>query len=304
MKKRVIFITLFLLLFTVVSMAQSTYLLPWRGATHTYTATVTDAGNDNPVRWYVTTDAAGTIKADTTTDFKFITSGYSEPDSALSGTAVYSVDIEWGTTVAEATNFYVYIEVDDDASGCTNTMSLHVQIAADFNAVAWDVTGSATPGTVDPDSVGEDVEEISCPGPIEDPLWDGSDHTDIGYSELVYRVDRQFSILAWQFEYQLSEGTSQSFNLENITFVDAGGTELYNGTNLTGTINVDSDEDYVLVYVQITNQQAVTLDFDFDLITANNLTKDSDDNLDSNSADNSADHIIQPMPAITGFGGN
>lgn len=285
-------------------MAQSTFLLPWRGAIHTYDAFVTDAGNDNPVRWYITTDAAGTIKADTTTDFKFLTAGYVEPDSALLGTAVYSVQIEWGTAVAEASNFYVFIEVDDETSGCTNKMSLHIQIAADFNAVAWDVTGSANPETVDPNGVGEDVTEATCPDDVEDPLWDGSGHTDIGFSEITYRVNREFSILAWQFEYQLSEASSQSFTLENIRFVDAGGTELYNGTDLTRVIEVNNDEDYVLVYVQVTNQQAVTLDLDFDLITANNLTKDSDDNLDSNTGDNNADHTIQPMPAITGFSGS
>lgn len=304
MKKHVIFITLLLLLVASAGMAQSTYLLPWRGATHTYSATVTDAGNDNPVQWYVTTDAAGTIKADTTIDFKFITSGYVEPDSALIGTAVYSVQIQWGTTVAEASNFYVFIAVDDETSGCTNRMGLHVQIAADFNAVAWDVTGSANPGTVDPDGVGEDVSESTCPDDVIDPLWDGDSHTNIGYSEIVYRVDRQFSILAWQFEYQLSEASSKSFTLKNIRFVDKGGSELYNGANLTGTISVDSDEDYVLVYMQITNQQDVTLDLDFDLITSNSLTKDADDNLDSNLADNNADHTIKPMPAITGFGGS
>lgn len=305
MKQRVIYITLFLLLFSsLASVAQSTYLLPWRGATHTYNATVTDAGNDNAVRWYVTTDAAGTIKADTLTDFKFVTAGYVEPDSALVGTAVYSVDITWGTTVAEASNFYVFLEVDDETSGCTNRMGMHIQIAADFNAVAWDVTGSATPGTVDPDGAGEDVEEETCPDDVVDPLWDGSGHTDIGFSEIMYRVDRQFSILAWQFEYELSEASSQAFILENIRFVDQGGTELYNGTNLTGTVSVDSDEDYVLVYVQITNQQDKTLDMDFDLLTADSNTKDADDNLDSNSGDNSADHRILPMPAITGFGGS
>lgn len=304
MKKNVIFITLFLMFLSGVAVAQSTYFNPWRGNTQTYTATVFDTGNDNPVRWYVTTDAAGTTKAEYGTDYTFVTGGYNSGTDQLEGTAVYSIDITWGTTVAEAANFFVFIEVDDDITGCTNKMAQHVQIAADFNAVVYDVTGSDNPDTVDPYVPGEDVTEETCPDDIENPLWNGTGHTDIGYSELVYRVNREFTVLAWQFEYALSEGTSQAFNLENIRFVDQTGTELYNGTSLTGTIPVESSENFVLVYVQITNQQGVTLDMDMDLITINSNTKDADDKLDSNANDNNADHIILPMPVISGFTGN
>ena len=304
MKKRVIFITLFLLSLSGVSLAQSTFQNPWRGITHTYTATVTDAGNDNPVRWYVATDALGTTKAVYGDDYTFVTSGYNSVTDQLEATALYSVDITWGTTVAEAANFYVFLEVDDETSGCTNRMSLHIQIAADFNAVVYDVTGSSNPETVDPNSPSEDVTEETCPDDVQNPLWSGTGHTDIGYSEIVYRVDREFSVLGWQFEYALSEGTSQAFNLESIRFVNQSGTELYNGTNLTGIISVGSSEDYVMVYAQLTNQQGITLDMDMDLITAGSNTKDADDNLDSNATDNNADHIILPMPVISGFTGN
>lgn len=292
------------LFITFWASAQSTYLNPWRGATHTYTAAVTDAGNDNAVRWYVTTNASGTTKAVHGSDFDFITSGYNAGTDQLEGTAVYSVQIQWGTTIAEAANYYVYLEVDDETSGCTNRMALHIQIAADFNALVYDVTGSASPGTVDPNTAASDVEDETCPDDVTDAVWNGTGHSDIGYSELVFRVERQFSVLAWQFEYALSEAGSKAFSIESIRFVDEGGTELYSGTNATGTVSVNSSEDYVLVYVQITNQQDVSLELDMDLLTANNLTKDADDNLDSSTADNNADHRILPMPAITGFSGS
>lgn len=304
MKKNVIYITLFLMFLSGVAKAQSTYLNPWRGNTQRYIATVTDAGNDNPVRWYVSTNAAGTTKAVHGTDFTFVTGGYNAARQQLEGTAVYTVDITWGTTVAEAANFYVFLEVDDETSGCTNRMALHIQIAADFNAVVYDVTGSSDPANVDPNAPGEDVAEETCPDDIQNPLWNGTGHTDIGYSELVYRVNREFSLLAWQFEYALSEGTSQAFNLENIRFVNQSGTVLYTGTNLNGTIPVASSENYVLVYVQLTNQQGVSLDMNMDLVTINSNTKDADNNLDSNATDNNADHTILPMPVISGFSGN
>jgi len=304
MKKRTLFIFFLLLMLASVGFAQGTYLLPLQGETHTYTATVTDPESNNPVRWYVSDDAMGTWKADTTDQYRFVTAGYSEPDSVLAGTAVYSVEIFWNPSVTAGADFYVYIEVDDDASGCTNRMGLHVTISADFNALVYDVTGSASPGTVDPSDPAEDIEEESCPGEVQNPLWDGDSHTDIGFSEMVFRVEKRFSLLAWQFEYEISEADAEAFTIENVRIVDEGGSELYNGTNGTGIVAVDADEDYVLIYVQITNQMGVTLDMDMDLLTDGNNTKDSDDNLDSNPADNHADHVIEPMPVISGFSGS
>jgi hypothetical protein len=303
--RKFIVLTAFLLVAVVTGvMAQGTYLLPLQGETHTYEATVTDPGSNNPVRWYVTTDAAGTIKADTTTDFIFETAGYVEPDSALTGTAVYSVDITWKTTATPGAHYYVFLEVDDDVSGCANRMALDVQISADFNAVVYDVTGSSTPGTVYPTDPGEDIEDETCPDDVENPIWDGSGHTDIGYSEIVYRVEKEFSVLAWQFEYAITEADGDPFTIENVRIVDEGSTKLYNGTLATQTISgIGAAVDYVLMYIQITNQQGVELTIDVDLLSAED-TATPTPNTDSNPDDNHADHVIQPMPEITGFGGS
>lgn len=297
-----ILVIVMLLAFVGSVSAQSTYLNPYRSATHTYLATVVDAGEPNPVRWYVSTDALGVTKAIHGTDYTFITPGYNPATSQLEGSAVYSVQIQWGAAVSDAANYYVYIEVDDDVTNCTNRRAMPVQIAANFNAVVFDVTGSSTPGTVDPVGiVGE-----SCPDDPINPVWNAATNgpTDIGYTELIYRVNRQFSVLAWQFEYLLKEGSNKAFAARNIRMVNASGTELYNGTNLTGTIPVAANQDYVVVYVQITNQQGATLDVDLDLITTNNNTRDANNHPDSNLTDNNADHTIQPLPVITGFSGN
>ena len=56
----------------------------------------------------------------------------------------------------------------------------------------------------------------------------------------------------------------------------------------------------MLMYIQITNQQGVELTIDVDLLSA----QDAGPNPDSNGSDNHADHVIQPMPEITGFGGS
>jgi hypothetical protein len=298
------FIILTILVFSIVYAKGQGYLFPLPGGTNTYNATVTDTGNPNEVRWYVTTDQAGTTRAVHGTDFSFVTPGYNAGSEQLEGSAVYSIDITWGASVANATNFYVFIEVDDDVTNCTNLMGLHVQIAADFNVVAYNVTGSATPATADPSSPTTDVIAADCPS-VVNPIWSEatSGHTDIGDYQVVFRVNREFSIQEWQFEYQLSEQSAKPFNVEAISMVDEGGTTVYSGTDLSTVVAVDGDENYVLVYVTITNQQGASLNIDFNLVTANGNTRDVGNNPDSNTSDNLASFEIQAMPAITGFGG-
>ena len=300
MKKISILAIMLVILVSANLKAQSTYLLPYRGATQTYTASVTDPGNNNPVRWYVATDVNGSTKAVYGSDYTFVTAGYNAANDRLEGTGVYSVDIKWGTGLTVGTNYYVFLEVDDDVTHCTNRMALQVKIAAGFNALVADVTGTANPGTVDPAT----VSTSSCPDNVINPLWNGTGHTNIGYSELIFRVNRQSSLLAWQFEYQITEKTSKPITIQNVRVVNKSGSDVYTGTNATGTINLASSDDYALVYVRVTNQQGVILDINMDLITANSKTKDADNNLDNKVADNAVDHTINAMPAITGFGGN
>jgi hypothetical protein len=271
------------------------------GNTHNYDATVTDTGTPNEVRWYVATDAAGSTKAVHGTDYTFVTPGYNNATNQLEGTAVYEVDITWGATVQDAENYYVFVEVDDDQTQCTNRMALHVQIAAEFNALVYNVTGSATPETVIPGEPGSDVLASDCPV-IVNPVYDETTggHTDIGTTTITYRVEREFSVVGWSFGYSLYEALGNPFNVVNITMADAGGTQLYSGTDLTGTIAVDADEDYVLVSVEISNQQGVNLDMNFELASAS----DDNGNNDGNTGDNTDNFILEAMPEITGFGSN
>jgi len=303
MKRIILYTVLFVLFLSVSAKAQSTYKNPYRGATQTYTASVTDVGAPNGVRWYVATDVVGT-KAVYGTDYSFLTSGYNSTFNALVGFAVYSVQIKWGNNLPTGNRYYVFIEVDDDVSGCSNRMALEVTIAADFNALAYDVTGSASPASIDPNAPGEDVLEETCPDDVINPIWNGTSQTDIGYSEIMFRIERENSLKAWQFQYTLTETTNQLFNVKNVRMVDQSGTVLYDGAIKTGTIFVGSTQNYVLAYVQITNQMGVRLNMEMNLITDNNLTKDEDNILDSKLADNKADHTIKAMPIISGFGGN
>jgi hypothetical protein len=291
MRKIIVFTTFLIVAFTVGVKAQSTWNNPWPGATHHYVATVTDPESDNPVRWWVATDATGNTKAVYNTDYTFVTSGYNAGNNQLEGTAVYDVQIHWNAGLANNTNLYVVLEVDDGITHCTNRMTLHIQVNAAFNALVTD-----------------NISDPSCPGDVVNPLWNGSGPTKIGNSELVFRVARQSSLLAWQFEFDVTEGTSQPFAIDSIKFID-GSSNLLTISSPTpdktgGVVNVTAAENSVLAHVFIRNQMGVTLHLNFELITVNSLTKDAGNNLDAIATDNSVDHTIQAMPVITNFTGN
>jgi hypothetical protein len=298
-----IHIVILLLMGVAVAKGQSSYLMPYPGAIHTYSASVTDIGNINPVRWYVATDNLGTQKAEQGTDFTFISPGFDAEKNVLAGIARYVIQIQWGESLSKGKIYYLFIEVDDNITGCTNRMGMPITISGGFNALVSDVTGSANPATVDPKSTKEDIDEETCPGLVRNPIWNGNEHTDIGSSDLVFRVNRQFSNLAWQFEYLVSEKSGKPFTIESIRFVDEGGLPLYQGKANRGVVNASEDDNYVLVYLNVLNQQGVALDVDFELVTANNLTRDAANYFDGVATDNVADHTILAMPAITGFGG-
>lgn len=294
MKKGVLILIVLICWFAHKVNSQSTYLLPARGATHTYNALVNDPEGVNRVRWYVSTNADGSIHAVHGTDYTFLTSGYNSAIDQLQGIGVYSVKISWSPALVPGTNFFVFFEVDDSASGCTNKMALPVTISTGFNALVADVTGSLNPGTVDPTTISPG----SCPGDIINPLWNGVGQTDIGSTELIFRVNRQFSTHDWQFEYQLNEANATPFVIRKVSVIGESGTKLFTGTNTLGTVNAPASENYALVYVEVENQQGVALDINLNLLVENNNLKDAANFHDSNNTDNSADHTIESMPEI------
>jgi len=288
MRKIIVLIIFVLVAFAVGVKAQSTWSHPWLGATHSYMASVTDPENDNPVRWYVTTDAAGTIRADYSTVYSFVSEGYNASTKQLEDIALYIVEIEWGTV---AGNYYLFFEVEDRDTECTNRMALPIQIVSDFNALVVD-----------------NVADPSCPDDVVNPLWNGINQTDIGNSRLVFHIERQNSMLDWQFEFEISEQSAKSFSIDSIRFENEVEDQimiLNQAADLKkGEVNVDGNNDWVLAKIYIRNQMGVTLDFDFNLLTDNDLTRDAVGNTDSNPNDNYADHSIWSLPVITNFSGN
>jgi len=295
--KKVYLVFIYLLITSFATMAQGTWNEPFRGEEHTYTATVTDGGT-LATRWYVATDVNGT-KATHGTDYTITAASGALSVDHWAGTGVYSVDITWGAAISVGATYYVFLEVDDAVSGCTNRMASLITIASDFNVLAYNVTGSADPFTA---GQGDgDIKALDCPDDIVNPVWDGDSHTNIGTTEVVFKVERQFSLLGWQFEYSINNNGAALSGISNVRIVNASNTELYNGTNSTDVISVAAAQDFALVYVTMNNLQGATINIDFDIIIANNLTKDTDNYLDT-SADNTT-YTIRPIPVITNFGG-
>ncbi len=285
-----------------ITLAQSTHTLPYKGFEHNYNAIVTD-GALLTTQWYVATDRDGT-KAVESTDYDIsstVGGAWSAGDNAWTGIGVYSVDITWSTSLLVGDMYYVFMEVYDAVgSTCRNRMAMEITIAGDFNVLAYNVTGAADPAVAeygDSDIIAQD-----CPDDIVNPLWNDPGHTDIGTTTVFFKVERQFSVLAWSFEYSLNDNGGALSGINTILIEDEGGTEKVNSSSaVTGVVNMAADQDYALLTLKMDNVEGATINIDFDIIIANGDTKDADDNVDA-SADN-ATYTILPIPVITGFDG-
>lgn len=304
MKKLVIFITLFLVLAAADAFAASTAVAPYKGNTHTYSATVA-GGSGFTTRWYVASNVDKTRATMGASDVFTIASTSGQPAGTWSGTdwtgtGVYSVDITWGTGAVVGTTYFVYLEVDQD--GCTNSMAMEVKIAtSDFNVLAFNMTGASDPKTAATNDSG--IVPNGCPDDVVNPIWNQatSSHTDPGTTELAFRVVRENSVLSWDFKYSIVLTTTSSATLNNVTIKDDSDVLIDNDAASTDVISMTSGQDYAMVYVKVDNVEGADIKVDLNILVSTNETKDAGDNYDT-SAD-LATYTIKPIPAITNFGG-
>lgn len=280
---------------------------PWRGATHTYTFDVAD--NTNNVRWYVTTKADGTglVEHDLATTYSFVTPTGTITDDVLNGVDEYSVKIQWGAEVPVDTDYFVWMEVDDNTSVCTNKMAVKIHtVATAFDALIADVTDAE--GAVDPWTVLDDdaaLDSETCPEDPENPINNdgGTDTYDAGQSTIVFRVERQFSLNAWNIGFEITEANGKTFTVEKIVAEgdDTGNIDV--ADSATGVINANTADNKVLVYVTVSNQPGVKLDLEMKLLKATTIDVTTNA-ADNNSDNNTATHTINSMPEIKGFIGS
>ncbi|WP_372641068.1 hypothetical protein [Ancylomarina sp.] len=276
-----------------LSKAQSTYNNPWQGSSHTYTFGAMNAANDT--EWYISqtagvgvTPIVGSAGNHFTIAAVDGTGTAIAGDGTLSGKGISTVRVNWDGTASGT--YYLYLKVTDAGNGCENLKGYKVTIAAGtFNAIALNVTGAGTPGTV---AAGDpSIKTTTCPDQTGfNPIV--NDGYDLGTSALVFRVNREFtnSVNAWQVGLNLTGATITSVN-------DEAGDPI---TAVGGNYPVAGDEDYVLVYVSVTNAESTPL-VTFAIDKSN--TKDLVTLAEDTGSGDSVTHTFNALPAIGNIAG-
>tara|TARA_R110001583_G_scaffold6427_3_gene32560 strand:- start:10843 stop:11742 length:900 start_codon:yes stop_codon:yes gene_type:complete len=276
---------------TELTKAQSTYSLPYPGSTHTYSFDAVGAANTTT--WWISKTADGSSPL-AATEYEFVsTAAYTVAadfntvgfTNQLTGIGISSVTIKWN---GSATNkYYLFLEVSDATCSNLKGYMIDVQTGA-FNALIADVTGSATPGTVNT-SGASDITPLTCPDETSrSPIVNEGTYS-LGTSGVVYRVNREFTNTTngWIVDFDALIAGATISNVK-----DASGTTIADVSGYT----IGGDQDYILVTVTVNNAIS-TPDVELKISAAN--TKDLVTNVtDDDGTDNSATHTFNDIPTI------
>lgn len=270
--------------------AQSTYELPYPGSVHTYE--FDNVVGTSTTDWFVSKDATvGATALVGGAGAEFVISAVNGTgtsiggDGVLTGTGVSKVQITWNGTASG--KYYVFLNVDDGT--CSNLKGYMVDVqTGEFNALIADVTGSATPGTVDT-SVANDITSTTCPDETTISPIVNEGTPSLGTSDIVFRVNREFTNTTngWKVAFDALAAGSAIKDVK-----DASGTTL---TDAAGYL-VGGDQDYILVTVTVTNAISTP-----DVILTINSAGTIDvvtNAADNTAADNAATHQFEDMPTI------
>lgn len=281
--------------------AQSTFSLPYPGATHTYSFDA--VGSTNTTTWWISKNADGSSPL-IATEYEFVTTGTGPGEydvttdfnqgaftNQLTGTGISSVTIKWNGSASN--KYYLFLEVSDATCSNLKGYMIDVQTGA-FNALIADVTGSATPGTVDT-SIANDITPLTCPDETSrSPIVNEGTYS-LGTSALVYRVNREFTNTTngWIVDFDALIAGATISNVK-----DASGTTITDASGYT----IGGDQDYILVTVTVNNVIS-TPDVELKINATN--TKDLVTNVtDDDGTDNSATHTFNDIPTIGTISGS
>ncbi|MGZ2370866.1 hypothetical protein ACXR6G_13875 [Ancylomarina sp. YFZ004] len=277
----------------------STFEKPWPGSSHTYNFDNIDGGSTTT--WYIS--RAATVGATPITFADFANSEFTlstldgntvaDASGNLSGTAISDVRIFW-TGKATGT-YYLFVDVEND--GCSNIKGIQIDVQTGlFNAILADVTGSTTPGTIDPSDPASDIATLTCldQSTISPIVNSDPDNYDLGTSETVYRINREFTNTTngWQVAFAALRADASITSV-----VDAGGTAITTAAPYV----IAGDQDYVLVTVTVVNklitpELILTLDKDLTIDTVT-LAKDT-------GSGDTVTHTFKALPTIGVMSGN
>lgn len=277
----------------------STFNNPWPGSSHTYSFGANAAGNQS--HWYVTLDATGAnpIVAAAGEPFTLIAEGSTgtvDTDGILKGTEINTLRINWGSTASGT--YYVFLNVEDAVSNCSNLKGYKVIVSSTFNAIAANVTGGANKltGVI----TAGDITVDGCPDDSSNPIANDVGYT-LGSTELAFKVSRSGSMNNWQLGYNITGATVTNVLVKDVANADVG-TPLNTAAGTSAVIT--GTNDYVIVYVTVDNVENTAQNVVFNLVPAD--SKDVDANVvdDGSHGDDTVSYNIKLIPIINGFTGS
>ncbi|MFA5328924.1 MAG: hypothetical protein WC384_14120 [Prolixibacteraceae bacterium] len=275
--------------FSPTAKAQSTALMPYEGAMHTYTCNGITVGASYD--FYITANADGSGRYDDglTGEFDIInTSGI------VGGDGLASTQIQWNNG-ASAHLYYVWLEATIPG-GCSNYIS--IQIAPQANH--FDLMSENIP--VD--------NTVSCPSiSATDGFNPLASNYDVGSTTLKFIVRRvngtdnkataqSNDTYDWYFEpvLEIEPAANPDISIVSIIGVNSG----ILSASANGLYTVKGNDNEATVTVAIRNVPEVAQDVK---LTIKNQGESNTDLLDNNPANDVVKHRIEVMPVIGGFSG-
>lgn len=269
-----------LTVFGLAAKAQSTPILPYEGATHTYSVNGLQEGVDYD--FYITANADGTGLYDdgATGEFDFITLS---TGTIGVGESTVSADIRWNNG-ASAHIYYVWLEVTIPG-GCSNRISL--QVTPQVNQ--FDLLSENVPVT----------NTRSCPStnPSDgfNPL---ASAYDAGFTTLQFLVKKENSNRNWSFIPDLVVNPDLTLGKFIISITGTNSGEITPDGDNRYTVLASDDE--VMVSVSIENAPGYTRDVTLQVTGQ----REEQTNLpDGDPSNDNVTHTIEVIPVIGGMGG-
>jgi len=260
------------------SFGQGTKTKPWPGSTYAYSITASGVGTLS-YEWWVATNANSITSGDAIGEY-----------TINSGQGTDNVNITWGNdvySVYSGATLYLIVKVGDDNNGpiadaCYNYRALPITPQNNINLAVYDVTGSASQTTTT--DLADNNSGDHCPEHTGLITEDGSYNP--GTTQVVFRVDRQYSNVAWEFDYTLTGVTVSS------VVVSSG------NDAVAGTISaIPAGDNYVMLTFNIINTPGAAQSAVFTIIRAT----DANSAVETLTTDNARTHEIKVMPAIGAF---
>ena len=234
-----IFFFIFVSFFLGKDIFAQTGTSPFVGSKHIYFVNSADGGESHirtdgvsSYKWYLTTNEAGTIAANTD-HYTVEGSAWDGGTDGIDGAAIvnlYSINITWNASASVSAPYYLFVQEHDVNDACISIRKIAINVQAN----AFDIN-IASLGTTCSDASGSIIVN--------------SDETNLGNTTKVFTIDMETQadmtsatfIPDWKFDYAVA---SASGNLVSVNFDTntAVATPALSGQAASGVVTVNADD--------------------------------------------------------------